>query len=233
MKKVLTTNQIAMYRVLRARGLTLRGAWRTMRRGDDAVTLAVKLRDALGQDGALAVLSGLLLAPFGAQRAAAVLRRWVPEDCGVYYPYRSVGWGIHAGAFGSLLRRALKAVPYVGDAPAAAPRDGKDALEAIKVAIGAMKEATDFSDPRLSWRSRTWRAQKGARHVHVQTLTLHYGTFHYGTVTLTVVEQRVAHSVSRWVARAEVGGIKFSARAFTAMGVETWLDSTPAEVWEC
>lgn len=35
----MTTNRIAVFRALRSRGLSLRGAWRTMRRGDDAVTL--------------------------------------------------------------------------------------------------------------------------------------------------------------------------------------------------
>lgn len=102
------------YRLLRARGATIRGAHRTLKRGVDAVNLAVALRDALGQDGATAVLTGLLGAPYGAQRAATVLRKWVPDK--VEFPRRNTGNGVHAGAFYNLLRRALKAVPYVGGA---------------------------------------------------------------------------------------------------------------------
>ncbi len=209
------TTKMTIYRALRYRGDSAQGAWRTMRRGTDAVALAIKLRDALGQDGATAVLTGLLNVPFGAQRAAAVLRRWVPEG-DMHFPSRNVGQGVHAGAFGSLIRRALKAVPHVGDAPADAPRSGKDALAAIKATISVMKTTVDFSSPWLQWDCRTWRAQKGARHVHVQTLT-----FRHGAVTLTVAEEEMAHFTPRWVARAEVGGFKFDALALAVRGIET------------
>ncbi|MDN5375457.1 MAG: hypothetical protein PWQ39_497 [Thermacetogenium sp.] len=109
---MLTYEYLDAYRLLRARGASIRGAHRTLKRGVDAVNLAVALYDALGQDGATAVLAGLLGAPYGAQRAAAVLRKWVKVE----FPRRNTGNGVHAGAFYYLLRRALKAVPYVGGA---------------------------------------------------------------------------------------------------------------------
>lgn len=126
-----------IYRALRARGLSPMGAWRTLKRGDDAVALAIEIRDCLGQDGATALLAGLIGAPYGAQRAVAVLRRVVTGN-EIPFPTRRVGWGVHAGAFRALLRRALKAVPHVGDAPEDVPGSAKEALKAVKDTISVM-----------------------------------------------------------------------------------------------
>lgn len=132
----MTYEYLDAYRLLRARGASIRGAYRTLKKGVDAVNLAVALRDALGQDGATAVLTGLLGAPYGAQRAATVLRKWVPDK--VEFPGRNVGNGVHAGGFYNLIRRTLKALPYVGDVGAV--QDADDPKRVLSEAINLLKK---------------------------------------------------------------------------------------------
>lgn len=130
---MLNQEYLNVYRALRKRGLSFKEAHRTLKRGADACSVAILLRDALGHDGAVALLTGLLEAPYGAQRAAEVLRRFAPE---LEFPGRRLGSGVHAGRFYALLRRAVKAVPYVGNAPedCTRNRNPKDVLwEAMRL----------------------------------------------------------------------------------------------------
>ncbi|RPF49514.1 hypothetical protein EDD75_0330 [Thermodesulfitimonas autotrophica] len=128
---MLNQEYLNVYRALRKRGLSLKNAHRTLKRGADVCSLAIALRDALGQDGAVALVTGLLEAPYGAQRAAEVLRRFAP---GAEFPGRCFGGGVHAGRFYTLLRRVLRALPYVGNAPITQNRNPGDVLwEAMRL----------------------------------------------------------------------------------------------------
>jgi hypothetical protein len=152
-----------LYRELRRRGSTPRGAWRTLKRGADAVSLAVTLRDRLGEDTAVALVTGLLEAGYGAQRAANVLCQFLPEREDVWpgigkplqygLPLRRCGFGIHAGGFYGLLRRVLKALPHIGEPTFEYERIVDHAL--VRVAVSRAERGD------LRWKNRVYYPERG------------------------------------------------------------------------
>lgn len=210
---MITTEKKRLYWTLRKRGCSIRDAARTLKRGEDAVTLAIDLRDSLGDDGAVAILTGVLEAPYGAQRAAAVLAQWTD----VSFPTRLTGNEVHAGLFRKLVRQALKAVPHVGEQPdanVAGGGFGEFVTEAIEEARKAVR-AREVSFP-----DRIFRPRQG---VCIDT-----GSFDYGPVKLAVY-RRHYHDIRpiTWVARAEVrtirGILRLSAEHIRRLGIETAL----------
>lgn len=214
---MITQEKKRLYWALRERGCSIRDAARTLKRGEDAVALALDLRDALGEDGAVAVLTGVLEAPYGAQRAAAVLRRWTD----VPFPTRRTGgWDeVHAGLFGKLIRRALKAVPHVGDAP-----DGNMVVAGFGEFVA---EAVD--EARKAIRAgEIWLADRIYKpHLH-SYVCIDTGSFVWGPVTLAIRRRLYGdgHPLT-WVARADVrttwGILRLGAEHLRRLGIEAAL----------
>lgn len=193
---------------LRRRGFSPLEIHRTIqRRGGDAARLAFALTEKVTPDTAVALLEGLLRAPYGAQRAATVLRGFIPD---VELPTRGVGTGIHAGRFRNLLRRAAKAVPYVGQSQPAEVV-ATDTQAAVQAAINAFQRATLWAS---DWHRRNYRPGGPSTETAV---------FRHGPVTLTIAREVRWEGTIRWVARAEVnapqGVIRLNADALERMGV--------------
>lgn len=200
-------------RALRRRGLSPLEIHRTIRRrGVDATHLAFVLTEKVTLDTAVALLEGLLHAPYGAQRAAEVLRDFAPD---VDLPTRSVGVGIHAGRLFKLLRRAVRAVPYVGQ-PARPPEvvtNTAGVIQAVvQAAIAAFKTAPNWQS---EWSIRTWA---------INAPRIRTRAFRHGPVTLRVVEEQMTFTSARWVARADVstpgGVVRLNADALIRLGID-------------
>lgn len=195
---------------LQSRGLSPLAIHRTItKRGADAAYVAYVATAAMPPDAAVALFEGLLHAPYGAQRAAEVIKHFLPSVAN-RLPGRSVGTGVHAGRLRDLLQQAAKAVPHVGQPAEAAPV-AADVKAAVQAAIVAFRQTTLWAS---DWRQRNWRL--GSPYTETTM-------FRHSPVTLTVVRRPSTEGPVRWVARAEVntsgGAIRLNADALERMGI--------------